>query len=104
MAITLTPTHIKVDGKTVATIKNASAFKALRTALLENLPNKEAVYLALTLLGEAKTAEISKFMGMDNSNTGRQLEELLADKRIKLVSKALATGKRGRPSRVWAIK
>ena len=104
MAITITDTHIKVDGKPVANIKNANAFEALRDALLAVLPATEAVYLAVTLLGEAKTDEIAQYVGQDRSNVGRRLEELLANKRIKLTNKALHAGGRGRPSRVWAVK
>jgi predicted ArsR family transcriptional regulator len=104
MAITLTNTQIKVDGKPVASIKSAKAFSALRDALIAILPPTEAVYLAVTLLGEAKTNDVARFVGQDNSNTGRRLEELLAEKRIKLVDKAVHTGGRGRPSRLWAVK
>lgn len=99
--ITLSKTELRVGGRKVATVSN---FSALRDALFSNLTRHEAVYLAVALLGEARTSEIAKLLGDDKANTTKRLESLAEDGRISIVETANKKPGPGRPSRVWAIK
>jgi predicted ArsR family transcriptional regulator len=104
MNITITDMDIRVDGKIVATARNRKALGVLVEALCEQSKGKDAVLLALSALGgEAKTAEVAEFLGQDRSNTGRRLEALAEQGRVRLTDKAHKTGKAGRPSRVWEL-
>lgn len=71
--------------------------------LLAPSPRAEAVLLAVAELGTARTREISRYLGMDNSNVTRLLENLEDDGRVVVVDECDHNGGRGRPSRVWAI-
>lgn len=103
MAFTITDKTLKVDGKTVAHIPNARAFRTLLTALTASLSNAERVFLAVAYLGEARTAEVAKFLNMDRANAGKVLDELAEVGTVELVDDAQSNGKPGRPSRVWAV-
>jgi predicted ArsR family transcriptional regulator len=99
--ITLNKNELRVGGRKVATVSN---FSALRDALFANLTRHEAVYLAVALLGEARTSDISNILNMDKANTTKRLEALAGDGRLKVVEKANRKTGPGRPSRVWAVK
>lgn len=71
--------------------------------LLSDSPRNEAIVLAVAVLGTARTAEIAEFLGADRSNVGNRLETLAEDGRIVLVDDCDHDGRRGRPSRLWAI-
>ena len=98
--ITLNKNELRVGGRKVATVSN---FPALRDALFSNLTRSEAVYLAVSLLGEARTSEIAKLLGEDKANTTKRLEALVEEGRISIVETANKKPGPGRPSRVWAI-
>jgi predicted ArsR family transcriptional regulator len=98
--ITITKSELMVGGKAVATVTN---FQALRDALLDNLTRREAVYLAVALMGEGRTADIAKLLGMDKANTSKRLESLADEGRIAVVDDCHTDGRRGRPSRLWAV-
>jgi predicted ArsR family transcriptional regulator len=98
--ITLNKNELRVGGRKVATVSN---FPALRDALFSNLTRHEAVYLAVSLLGEARTSEISKLLGEDKANTTKRLEALVDEGRIDIVEMSNKKPGPGRPSRVWAI-
>ena len=89
-----------VDGKVVATIND---FTALRDALLDKLTRTEAVYLAVALMGEARTSAVAELLRMDKANTTKRLLVLEEDGRIEVVDDAHTGGKPGRPSRLWAV-
>jgi len=99
--ITLNKNELRVGGRKVATVSN---FPALRDALFSNLTRREAVYLAVAVLGEARTSEIAILLGEDKANTTKRLEALAAHGRIAIVETANKKPGPGRPSRVWAIK
>jgi predicted ArsR family transcriptional regulator len=74
-------------------------------ALLDSQsPKCEAVFIVLSVLGEASTSQVAKALGWDRSNTGRRLEALAEDGRILLVDEAFHAGERGRPTRLWSVK
>lgn len=98
--ITMTDTELLVDGKVVATVKD---FTALRDALLSKLTRVEAVYLAVALMGEARTAEIANLLDMDRANASKRLMALEDEGRVEITDEAHTLGKQGRPSRVWAV-
>lgn len=98
--ITLSKTELRVGGRKVATVSN---FQALRDALFSNLTRHEAVYLAVAILGEARTSEVAKLLGDDKANTTKRLEALAEDGRLTIVETANKKPGPGRPSRVWAI-
>lgn len=99
--ITLNKNELRVGGRKVATVSN---FSALRDALFANLTRHEAVYLAVALLGEARTSDISGLLNMDKANTTKRLEALAEDGRLCVVENSNKKPGPGRPSRVWAIK
>ena len=99
---TMTKKQLKVDGVTVAHITSDRAFQTLIRALMESIPTTQAVYLALSYLGEARTNDIAKFLGV-NYNIGRLLDDLADDGVVEVVDDAQTNGKAGRPSRVWAV-
>ena len=103
MAITITDKEVLVNGEAVATIHDTEAFTKLRDALLADLRKTEAVFLTVSLFGEAITSEIANFLGLDRSNTGKVLEDLEQAGRLELVDDAEHNGGRGRPSRLWAV-
>lgn len=97
----MTDKELLVDGKVVATVKD---FDKLRDALLAKLTRVEAVYLAVALMGEARTAEIAELLDMDRANTSKRLMALEDDGRVEITDEAhVIVGKQGRPSRVWAV-
>jgi predicted ArsR family transcriptional regulator len=98
--ITLNKNELRVGGRKVATVSN---FPALRDALFTNLTRNEAVYLAVSLLGEARTSDIAKMVGEDKANTAKRLEALEEEGRLTIVEQANKKPGPGRPSRVWAI-
>lgn len=99
--ITMTDKELMVDGKVVATV---SDFPALRDALLTKLTRTEAVYLAVALMGEARTTSVAQLLRMDKANTMKKLLVLEEDGRVECVDDAHTAGKPGRPSRLWAVK
>lgn len=98
--ITMTDNELLVDGKVVATI---SDYGVLRDALLDKLTRTEAVYLAVALMGEARTASVAQLLNMDKANATKRLLALEEDGRVEIVDEAHSGGKPGRPSRVWAV-
>jgi predicted ArsR family transcriptional regulator len=98
--ITLTKNELRVSGRKVATVSN---FSALRDALFSNLTRTEAVYLAVAMLGNARTADIAKLLDMDKANATKRLEALADDGRVEIVDEANKKPGPGRPSRVWAV-
>lgn len=98
--ITMTDKSLLVDGKEVASI---SDFTVLRDALLDKLTRTEAVYLAVALMGEARTVAIADLLKMDKANTTKRLLSLEEDGRVEIVDDCHSGGKPGRPSRVWAV-
>lgn len=98
--ITLSKNELRVGGRKVASVSN---FPALRDALFSNLTRSEAVYLAVALLGEARTSDIAKLLGEDKANTTKRLEALVEEGRVAIVETANRKPGPGRPSRVWAI-
>lgn len=98
--IILTKHELRVDGRKVATVSN---FPLLRDALFSKLTRYEAVYLAVALLGEARTSEISSLLGTDKANTSKRLEALADEGRLMLTELANKNAGPGRPSRVWAV-
>lgn len=98
--ITMTDKELLVDGKVVAVVKD---FPALRDALLANLTRVEATYLAVSLMGEARTSEIAQLLDMDKANASKRLMVLEDEGRVEITEEANTLGKQGRPSRVWAL-
>lgn len=98
--ITMTDTELLVDGKVVATVKD---FDKLRDALLAKLTRVEAVYLAVALMGEARTSQIAQLLEMDKANTSKRLMALEDEGRVEITDDAHSEGYRGRPSRLWAV-
>lgn len=98
--ITMTGTNLMVDGKVVATI---SDFPALRDALFDKLTRTEAVYLAVALMGEARTVAVAQLLNMDKANATKRLLSLEEDGRVEVIDDCHTLGKPGRPSRVWAV-
>jgi len=70
--------------------------------LLSSSPKAEAVYLALTVLGETRTSDIADYLGLDRPNTRKYLERLLSAGRVKIVTDDDRLPGPGRPSAVWA--
>jgi predicted ArsR family transcriptional regulator len=98
--ITMTDKELLVDGKAVATIKD---FDKLREALLSKLTRVEAVYLAVALMGEARTSEVADLLEMDKANASKRLMTLEEEGRVEIIDDSHTEGHRGRPSRVWAL-
>jgi predicted ArsR family transcriptional regulator len=98
--ITMTNTELLVDGRVVAVVKD---FTTLRDALLTNLTRVEATYLAVSLMGEARTSEIAELLDMDKANASKRLMVLEDEGRVEITDDANTLGKQGRPSRVWAL-
>lgn len=98
--ITMTDTELLVDGKVVAVVKD---FAILRDALLAKLTRVEATYLAVALMGEARTSDIAQMLDMDKANASKRLMVLEDEGRVEITDEAHTLGKQGRPSRVWAI-
>lgn len=98
--ITLNKTELRVAGRKVATVTN---FSVLRDALFSNLTRLEAVYLAVAMLGEARTSDIAQFLGMDKANATKRLEKLANEGRVQVVEDNNQKTGPGRPSRVWAV-
>lgn len=96
----MTDKELLVDGKPVATIKD---FDKLREALLSKLTRVEAVYLAVALMGEARTTEVAEYLDMDKANATKRLMALEEEGRVFIADEAHNEGHRGRPSRVWTI-
>ena len=89
-----------VDGKVVASISN---FPSLRDALCDKLTRTEAVYLAVALMGEARTVAVAELLDMDKANATKRLLSLEEEGRVEVIDDCHTLGKPGRPSRVWAI-
>ena len=98
--ITMTGTNLMVDGKVVASISN---FSSLRDALFDKLTRTEAVYLAVALMGEARTVAVAELLDMDKANATKRLLSLEEEGRVEVIDDCHTLGKPGRPSRVWAI-
>lgn len=98
--ITMTGTNLMVDGKVVASISN---FSSLRDALFDKLTRTEAVYLAVALMGQARTVTIAGLLDMDKANATKRLLSLEEEGRVEVIDDCHTLGKPGRPSRVWAI-
>ena len=98
--ITMTGTNLMVDGKVVASISN---FPSLRDALFDKLTRTEAVYLAVALMGEARTVAVAELLDMDKANATKRLLSLEEEGRVEVIDDCHTLGKPGRPSRVWAI-
>ena len=98
--IILTKSELRVGGRKVATVSN---FPLLRDALFTHLTRYEAVYLAVALLGEARTSDIAKLLEMDKANTTKRLEGLADEGRLVVTELAHKNSGPGRPSRVWAV-
>jgi predicted ArsR family transcriptional regulator len=98
--ITMTDKQLMVNGKVVAEVKD---FPALRDALLTNLTRVEATYLAVALMGEARTSDIAEMLDMDKANASKRLMVLEDEGRVEITDEAHTLGKQGRPSRVWAL-
>lgn len=98
--LTITDTHVLVNGKPVAEVTD---FSELRDSLLVNLVRKEAVYLAVALMGEARTSEVAQLLSMDKANTSKRLEALEHEGRVEVVDDCHTDGRKGRPSRLWAV-
>jgi predicted ArsR family transcriptional regulator len=98
--ITMTGTNLMVDGKVVASI---SDFSSLRDALFDKLTRTEAVYLAVALMGEARTVAVAELLDMDKANATKRLLFLEEEGRVEVIDDCHTLGKPGRPSRVWAI-
>ena len=98
--ITMTGTNLMVDGKVVASISN---FPSLRVALFDKLTRTEAVYLAVALMGEARTVAVAELLDMDKANATKRLLSLEEEGRVEVIDDCHTLGKPGRPSRVWAI-
>ncbi len=97
----MTDKELLVDGKAVAIIQD---FATLRSALFDKLTRTEAVYLAVALMGEARTGDIAKLVNMDKANASKRLLFLEDEGRIEVTDEAHTNdGQRGRPSRVWAV-
>jgi predicted ArsR family transcriptional regulator len=99
--ITMTDKELLVDGNSVATIKD---FDRLREALLSKLTRVEAVYLAVALIGEARTSEVANYLEMDKANATKRLMMLEEEGRVLIADESRNSGHRGRPSRVWTVK
>ena len=97
----MTNKDLLVDGKVVASINN---FDLLRKALFSKLTRHEAVYLAVAIMGEARTTEIAELLDMDKANASKRLMALEDEGRVEITDEAHSEGHRGRPSRVWALK
>jgi|694.fasta_scaffold01151_17 predicted ArsR family transcriptional regulator len=100
--LTINENNLLLNGDIVATLPNTSARQVLLRALLESLSNRDGVFLALSHLGEARTADIAHLVGIDRSNAGRVLDSLLLEGMVKVVNDCNKAGTVGRPSRVWA--
>ena len=99
--ITITGDDLRVDGKVVAKVTN---FALLRDALFSKLTRTEAVYLAVSLLGEGRTSEIARLLQMDKANASKRLQVLEEEGRVEIVDDShTIDGKPGRPSRVWSV-
>ena len=96
----MTNTELLVNGKVVAVVKD---FSTLSSALLTNLTRVEATYLAVSLMGEARTSEIAELLEMDKANASKRLMVLEDEGRVEITDDANTLGKQGRPSRVWAL-
>ena len=97
----MTDKNLLVDGKVVASINN---FDLLREALFSKLTRHEAVYLAVAIMGEARTTQIAELLDMDKANASKRLMALEDEGRVEITDEAQSAGHRGRPSRVWALK
>lgn len=98
--IILTKHELRVGGRKVASVSN---FPLLRDALFSNLTRYEAVYLAVALLGEARTSDIAKLLEMDKANTTKRLEGLVGEGRLIVTELSHKNTRPGRPSRLWAV-
>lgn len=100
---TMTNKQLLVNGEPVANIPNEKARETLLRALMATLSNRDRVFLAVTYLGEARTADIARLIGMDRSNASRVLDDLHDEGVVEVVDECDSNGKAGRPSRVWAV-
>lgn len=100
---TITNKQLLVKGVPVATIKNDQARDVLLRALMATLSNRDRAFLAVSFLGEARTADIARLIGMDRSNVSRVLDDLADEGVVEVVDECDNDGKAGRPSRVWAL-
>jgi len=103
VSITYSNNALRVDGKKVATFESERAFEIMRDALFENLSRDAATLFALSLLGEATTAEVADLLGHDRSNTYRRLCTLVEQGKAVIVDEAYHDGLRGRPTHVWRV-
>lgn len=101
MNITITNAKVFVNGVAVA---NVTDFETLRDALLRGLHKRDAVYMTVALLGEARTSEIADFLGLDRANCTKVLEKLEDDGLIEVADDANYALGRGRPSRTWVVR